>query len=61
MFILTSIGRIATEFNAARARYQTERAIRALPRELQKDIGWPEAADAPVTRFKIADAWAGAK
>ena len=43
MSILSSIGRIATEFSAARARYQTERAIRSLPIELQKDIGWPEA------------------
>ena len=45
MSILSSIGRIATEFSAARTRYQTERAIRALPIELQKDIGWPEATN----------------
>ena len=43
MSILSSIGRIAAEFSAARARHQTERAIRALPPEIQKDIGWPEA------------------
>ena len=42
MSILSSIGRLATEFSAARARYQTERAIHALPIELQKDIGWPD-------------------
>ena len=42
MSILSSIGRIATEYRAARARYQTERALRSLPIELQKDIGWPE-------------------
>jgi hypothetical protein len=45
MSILSSIGRIAIEYNAARTRYQTERAIRALPIELQKDIGWPEITD----------------
>ena len=37
--------RIAAEFSAARARYQTERTIRSLPFELQKDIGWPDAFD----------------
>lgn len=45
MSILSMIGRIANEFSAARARYQTERSIRALPLELQKDIGWPETYD----------------
>ncbi|MER9894541.1 hypothetical protein NKJ40_21080 [Mesorhizobium sp. M0119] len=61
MSILSSIGRIATEFSEARARYQTERAIRALPIELQKDIGWPDAADAKTgTRYGVGS-WAGAK
>lgn len=45
MSILSMIGRIANEFGAARARYRTERSIRDLPFELQKDIGWPGAAD----------------
>jgi len=45
MSILSSIGRIATEFSLARTRLRTERALRALPLELQKDIGWPEADD----------------
>ncbi|MBZ9676052.1 hypothetical protein [Mesorhizobium sp. ES1-1] len=61
MSILSSIGRIATEFNAARARYQTERAIRSLPIELQKDIGWPEAADAKAALRHGVGSWAGAK
>jgi len=43
MSILSSIGRIAAEFSAARARHHTERTIRSLPIELQKDIGWPDA------------------
>ncbi len=45
MSIFSSIGRIAAEFSAARARLRTERAIRSLPAELQKDIGWPDALD----------------
>ena len=43
MSIISTIERIASEFTAARTRQQTERAIRSLPFELQKDIGWPEA------------------
>lgn len=45
MSILSTIGRFAAEFSAARARHQTERTIRSLPVELQKDIGWPDAFD----------------
>ncbi|PZV35127.1 hypothetical protein [Mesorhizobium kowhaii] len=51
----------ATEFSAARARYQTERAIRSLPIELQKDIGWPEAADTKTGLRNGVGSWAGAK
>ncbi|AGB45997.1 hypothetical protein Mesau_03636 [Mesorhizobium australicum WSM2073] len=61
MSILSSLGRIATEFNAARTRYQTERAIRSLPIELQKDIGWPEASDAKTGIRNGVGSWAGAK
>ncbi|MEO5322547.1 hypothetical protein PV773_04410 [Mesorhizobium sp. CC13] len=51
MSILSTIGRLAAEFNATRARYLTERSIRSLPLELQKDIGWPEVAD-PRTGYR---------
>lgn len=66
MSILSSIGRIATEFSAARTRYQTERALRSLPIELQKDIGWPEVTgNEPSARsFSIrtgVGVWSGAK
>ena len=61
MSILSSISRIATEYSAARARYQTERAIRSLPIELQKDIGWPEVADCIHRNQRGAGSWAGAK
>ena len=58
MSILSSIGRLATEFSAARARYQTERAIHSLPIELQKDIGWPEAADTKAGARHGVGSWA---
>jgi hypothetical protein len=45
MSIVSAFGRIAREYRSARARFLTERAIRDLPMELQKDIGWPDAAD----------------
>ena len=61
MSILSSLGRIATEFSAARARYQTERTIRSLPIELQKDIGWPEASDGKTGIRNGIGSWAGAK
>lgn len=42
---LLSIGQLTNRYLAARSRYRTEIAIRALPIELQKDIGWPESDD----------------
>lgn len=42
MSILSSIGRIATEYSAARARARSERLLRSLSPDLRKDIGWPE-------------------
>ena len=63
MSILSSIGRIASEFSAARARHQTERTIRSLPVELQKDIGWPDAFDPESgTGYRRGvGSWAGTK
>ena len=61
MSILSSIGRIATEFKSARARYQTERAVRSLPLELQKDIGWPQAFETDNTHPHGVGFWAGNK
>ena len=45
MLILSSIGRIAAQYSAARARYRSERAVLSLPPELRRDIGWPEVLD----------------
>lgn len=61
MSLLSSIGRIASEFSAARARHHTERSIRSLPIELQKDIGWPEAADSDNAFRPGVGSWAGMK
>jgi len=61
MSILSSIGRIAAEFSAARARHQTERTIRSLPVELQKDIGWPDALDRETGYRRGVGSWAGTK
>ncbi|TIW37803.1 MAG: hypothetical protein E5V71_17760, partial [Mesorhizobium sp.] len=36
MSILSSVGRIATRYSAARARYRSERALLSLPIELRK-------------------------
>jgi hypothetical protein len=45
MSILSTLSHIATGYRAARIRYLTERAILALPAEMRKDIGWPDAYD----------------
>jgi hypothetical protein len=61
MSILSSIGRIATEYAAARTRYRTERALRSLPVELRKDIGWPEVSDRRAESRFIAAGWGAAR
>lgn len=59
MSILSTIGHYAAEYSAARARYLTERQVRSLPTEIQKDIGWPDASTSrPEPRFH-SGAWAG--
>ena len=59
MSIFASIGRIASEFSAARARHLTERKIQALPPELRKDIGWPDAFHRDSGFRTGPDSWAG--
>jgi len=59
MSILSTLSRIAHEYHDARARYLTERQINALPFEVQKDIGWP---DAYKNHHPVANAfWTGGK
>jgi hypothetical protein len=60
MSILSTIGRIAAEYSAARNRYLTERQVHSLPVEIQKDIGWPDAHAGHRPHFH-SGSWAGDK
>ena len=44
MPILSSIGRIAAQHSAARARHRSERALLSLPPDLRKDIAGPKSS-----------------
>jgi hypothetical protein len=46
MSVLSSIGRVATRYAAARARHRSERILLSLPASLRKDIGFPDVFDA---------------
>lgn len=59
MSILTAFERLAHDYNAARARFLTERAIGSLPIELQKDIGWPDAFETRTPHRPEIGSWAG--
>ena len=61
MSILSTISRLAHEYSEARARYITERSISALPIELQKDIGWPNARESRTTSSFAKGAWLSSK
>ncbi|MBO6902727.1 MAG: hypothetical protein JJ864_15400 [Rhizobiaceae bacterium] len=45
MSIFSPIRSIVTRYGARRRRYVTERIVRGLPSDVQKDIGWPDIAD----------------
>jgi hypothetical protein len=59
MSIFTAIGRLANEYSEARSRYLTERAVRSLPTEIQKDIGWPDLAPHRHGTRLQSGSWAG--
>lgn len=61
MSILSTIGRFAAEYTAARNRYLTERSVRSLPTEIQKDIGWPDLYGTRPTPHFHSGSWAGDK
>lgn len=61
MSILSTLNRIAHEYHTARTRYLTEQSIRALPMELQKDIGWPDAYTTRSARPIATGLWLGDK
>ncbi|MER8412206.1 MULTISPECIES: hypothetical protein [unclassified Mesorhizobium] len=50
MSVLSSIGRVATRYAAARARHRSERILLSLPASLRKDIGFPDVFDAQNNR-----------
>lgn len=43
MSILNRLSRYATDYRARRLRARTYIEVTSLPREIQKDIGWPDA------------------
>lgn len=59
MSILSAIGRFAAEFSDARSRYLTERQVRSLPYEVQKDIGWPDIHQQKPNTHVPLGTWAG--
>ena len=50
MSVLSSIGRLANRYAAARARHSGERILLSPPAELRKDIGFPEIFQTPESR-----------
>jgi hypothetical protein len=52
MSVFDRIDHYIADVRRARQRARTERMIRALPSEVQKDIGWPEAYEE--SRWRIA-------
>lgn len=61
MFVLSTIGRLAAEYTVARNRRRTEKQIRSLPLEIQKDIGWPDLQPRRDAPHLTLGAWAGCK
>ena len=57
MSILSSLSRFAADYKAARSRYMTERSIRALPTEIQKDIGWPHGYRSNTVNKVVTGGW----
>ncbi len=53
MSILSAIGNYAADIRQRRLRARTYLEVTSLPREIQKDIGWPDAyglGDSPARR-----------
>lgn len=59
MSVISALSQLATEYRAARSRYLTERQVRSLPIEIQKDIGWPDARETRSTGRFTLGSWAG--
>lgn len=61
MSVFSTIGRLAAEYSLARKRYLTERSVRSLPLEIQKDIGWPDIQPTRGVARLASGSWAGCK
>jgi hypothetical protein len=59
MSVMSALSHLATEYRAARSRYLTERQVRSLPIEIQKDIGWPDAQVSRPVRSIALGSWSG--
>jgi len=57
MSIMSRFNRFAENYRAARAAAKTEASIRALPLELQRDIGWPHAYRHNTVNKVVAGDW----
>lgn len=54
MFAVAFLSDTMRRIGEARARHQTERVLRSLPLEIQKDIGWPEVVEQRRPPIEIA-------
>lgn len=45
MFAVPFLSETMHRIGEARARHKTERLLRSLPLEIQKDIGWPDVTE----------------
>ena len=43
MSVYSALSHLAAEWRTAREEARTRRAIESLPKEIQKDIGWPDS------------------
>ncbi|MBD0414951.1 hypothetical protein [Oryzicola mucosus] len=50
MLILSTFERLAHRYFNQLKRHHTERMLQSLPRNIQKDIGWPQPADEAIQR-----------
>lgn len=56
MSILSTISSYASDLRARRIRARTYLTLVSLPREIQKDIGWPDACEPSANRSRrVAD------
>jgi len=59
MSIYSALSHFAAEWRIARAEARTYRIIGSLPREVQKDIGWPDVSQRRSRTHLALGSWAG--